>query len=325
MNFPSLNGNTVDLIIIIFLSFYTISGWRRGFVHAFLDLISFILSLLLAFKFYTFAAKFFVLNFSLPRGISNALGFLTISFLVEVIFFFLAVYIYHFFFKKIINSKVNMVLGFLPSFLSGLVLLIFLFTVLLSLPIRPDVKQQVEDSKIGGALASQTVGLEEKMSEVFGGAVQDTLNFLTVKPKSDEVVDLNFKTNNTTSDPASEKRMFELLNKDRENNGMKPLVFDDALRDVGRAHCKDMFARGYFSHYTPEGLSPFDRMTNAGIKYNAAGENLAYAPTAEIAELGFMNSPGHRANILSANFGRVGIGVMNAGVYGRMFCQEFTD
>jgi len=97
------------------------------------------------------------------------------------------------------------------------------------------------------------------------------------------------------------------------------------LQPVGRAHAADMLKRGYFSHYTPEGLSPFDRMEQAGITYLYAGENLAFSPNVTLAMQGLMNSPGHRENILSEHFGRVGIGVLDAGVYGEMFVQEFRD
>ena len=86
-----------------------------------------------------------------------------------------------------------------------------------------------------------------------------------------------------------------------------------------------MLKKGYFSHYTPEGLSPFDRMEKVGIVYLAAGENLALSPNADLAMQGLMNSEGHKANILSKDFGKVGIGAIDGGVYGQMYCQEFTD
>jgi uncharacterized protein YkwD len=66
-------------------------------------------------------------------------------------------------------------------------------------------------------------------------------------------------------------------------------------------------------------------MKKAGIKYMDAGENLALAPTVEIAHKGLMKSPGHRANILSPAFRKVGIGVIKNDVYGMMFSQEFAN
>jgi uncharacterized protein YkwD len=66
-------------------------------------------------------------------------------------------------------------------------------------------------------------------------------------------------------------------------------------------------------------------MDKANIKYMLAGENLALAPDVEIAHNGLMNSPGHRANILNSDYGKVGIGCMDGGMYGKMFSQEFTN
>ena len=86
-----------------------------------------------------------------------------------------------------------------------------------------------------------------------------------------------------------------------------------------------MLARGYFSHYTPEGLSPFDRMNQAHISFTYAGENLAFSANVQLAMQGLMNSPGHKANILSSHYHKIGIGVIDAGIYGEMFDQEFTD
>jgi len=86
-----------------------------------------------------------------------------------------------------------------------------------------------------------------------------------------------------------------------------------------------MFARGYFAHDTPENRDPFDRMREAGVRFVVAGENLAHGPTIQIAHTGLMNSPGHRANILRAQFGRVGIGIMDGGKRGLMVTQNFRN
>jgi len=100
---------------------------------------------------------------------------------------------------------------------------------------------------------------------------------------------------------------------------------DPELRLLARAYADEMFRRGFFAHDTPEGVDPFERMRDANIRFGLAGENLALAPTLDVAHNGLMNSPGHRANILKDGFRRVGIGVMDGGIYGKMFVQEFTD
>lgn len=86
-----------------------------------------------------------------------------------------------------------------------------------------------------------------------------------------------------------------------------------------------MFERGYFSHYSSEGKDVGDRLIEAGIYFNYAGENLALAPDINRAHQGLMDSPGHRRNILDPAFGKIGIGVIDGGVYGKMTTQVFTD
>jgi uncharacterized protein YkwD len=119
--------------------------------------------------------------------------------------------------------------------------------------------------------------------------------------------------------------MLVMVNEERSKEGLKPVKADPEMAEVARKHSKDMFARGYFSHVTPDGKDPFDRMRADGVKFLTAGENLALAQTLSIAHKGLMNSPGHRANILKPTFGRLGIGVLDGGIYGLMITQNFRN
>jgi uncharacterized protein YkwD len=154
-----------------------------------------------------------------------------------------------------------------------------------------------------------------------------TLGFLTVKPEptSGETIELKFIVSDPAPDTDDEQRMLDLVNAERTKRDLPPLAMDATLRSLARSYALDLFARGYFSHTSKEGLSPFDRMRNAGVIYGMAGENLALAPTLEQAHDGLMKSPGHRANILNPGFRKICIGVLDGGVYGKMFVQEFTD
>ena len=95
-------------------------------------------------------------------------------------------------------------------------------------------------------------------------------------------------------------------------------------RPVARQHSEEMFRLKYFGHQSPVSGSPFDRLAAAKISYSRAGENLAYAQSVAVAHRGLMDSEGHRENILRPEFTRVGIGVIAAGSYGRMFTQLFV-
>ena len=118
--------------------------------------------------------------------------------------------------------------------------------------------------------------------------------------------------------------MFDLVNEERVNDGKQPLVWDDALLPIARAHSEEMFKLKYFSHQSPVNGSPFDRLKAAGVTYTRAGENLAYAQSVTIAHRGLMESEGHRENILRPEFTHIAIGVISAGPYGRMFTQMFV-
>ncbi len=178
---------------------------------------------------------------------------------------------------------------------------------------------------------SATLGLERPFEGIFGPAARQALGFITVEPPTqpgeanEGGIQLQFTVSNAQPDPADEQGMLALVNQERTSRGLVALQMDDALVQLARSHADDMFKRGYFAHVTPEGKDPFDRMHDAGVTYQYAGENLALAPTLQIAHDGLMNSPGHRANILNPNFRKIGIGVLDGGVYGKMFVQEFTD
>src|SRR5579872_986596 len=322
--------NWIDYVIIGVLLFYAVEGYALGAIPALFDLLQFSISFFLGLSWYSFLTPLVVHFFSLPQGIGNAISFFFIAFVAEfVLHFFLG-----FFFRKVLQDsflqkpemrEVNKLLGVLPGSISGLVLVMFLLTVVAAIPTTPFLKEALNNAKIGGILLARSQLIEKQVGNVFGKAANDTLNFLTVEPDSNSSVSLHFTYPNGTEDTQAEGQMLAMVNQERAKVGLPTLVTNSPLQQVGLAHARDMLTRGYFSHYTPEGLSPFDRMDKAGIQYTAAGENLAFSPNVTIAMQGLMQSPGHRANILSKDFGKVGIGVIDAGIYGEMFDQEFTN
>ncbi len=109
-----------------------------------------------------------------------------------------------------------------------------------------------------------------------------------------------------------EQTVFELVNVERQSRGLRPLQVDAKLFEVARLKSVDMHDKRYFSHTSPTYGSPFDMMRRFGITYRFAGENIAAGQTSpEAAVRGWMNSPGHRANILNPNYTHIGIGYHN--------------
>jgi len=324
--------NFLDIVIVLIILFYVREGYTLGFTIAFMDLLSFIIAFIGALKFYGILANFFTTFFNMPLGLANALGFFIVAFVSEIILSLLTRRAARYLpglpagssFSKVFGS-LNHWLGIIPGMISSFIILSFLLTVIVTFPSSPFIKQAVNNSVIGSKLIANTSQFEDALNNIFGGALNETLNFLTVEPKSNEIIQLHFKVSNGTVDEKAEQQMLQLVNSERVKQGLDPLSADPKLQAIARAHSNDMFQRGYFSHYTLEGLSPFDRMSRAGISYEYAGENLALAPSTTLAMQGLMNSPGHRANILDPNFRVVGIGVINGGIYGEMFTQDFTN
>jgi len=123
---------------------------------------------------------------------------------------------------------------------------------------------------------------------------------------------------------AQEQQMVNLVNQERTNQGLKALAVDTRLVKVARMKSMDMIKNNYFGHQSPVYGSPFDLLKSQGITYHTAGENLAGNSSVTSAHTGLMKSSGHRANILNANFTKIGIGIIKGGPYGLMISQEFT-
>lgn len=315
--------NWVDLVIIISLILFALEGLNRPFILEILDFFSFLLSFFLSFRYYNLGSRFFESQFQIPHGLALVLGFMVVWFLAEIIFYLVV----RILIPKLPKWDFSLMgsLSAVPAFLRGLIFIALILVLLATFPIQPAIKRGITDSTIGSLILKEAYGLEQPVKNVFGGVTNDTLTFLTIKPKTDERVDLGFVSNEFKVDEQTENAMINLINKERGSRGLKSLKFDVRLTEVARRHSEDMFERGYFSHYSPEGETVADRAFKAGIDFLVIGENLAFAPSLELAHNGLMNSEGHRANILSEDYDRVGIGVLDGGVYGKMFTQVFVN
>ncbi|MEV0176119.1 CAP domain-containing protein [Streptomyces sp. NPDC050803] len=116
----------------------------------------------------------------------------------------------------------------------------------------------------------------------------------------------------------------DLTNRERTRAGLPPLAVDPVLTAAAQAHSADMVARAFYSHTSPDGSRPWDRAAAAGSARRSIGENIACGQrsAAEVVE-GWMNSPGHRANILKPDFTHIGVGFAGGGRAGTYWTQVF--
>jgi hypothetical protein len=126
-----------------------------------------------------------------------------------------------------------------------------------------------------------------------------------------------------------EWKMLKLVNKDRRKHGLKSLRMQQDLREVARKHSKDMARKDYFEHENTAGQTPFDRLEEARVTDIVAGENLAkirgFKNPVVKAEIGLMNSPGHRANILNGEYNTVGVGIIKSVDQSFYYTQNFAS
>lgn len=160
-------------------------------------------------------------------------------------------------------------------------------------PVVPDTPEETPD------VPEETPDIPEETPDV--PVVPDTPE---EEPESPSIPD-----EDSGSVSALERRVVELVNAERADYGLSPLTLSVQLSDGARLKSQDMRDNRYFDHNSPTYGTPFEMMKSLGITYSAAAENIAmgYA-TAEAVVTGWMNSAGHRANILSDKYTHIGVG-----------------
>ena len=131
------------------------------------------------------------------------------------------------------------------------------------------------------------------------------------------------KATNESNLTADELETFNLINEQRAKNGLSALKIDMEVQRVARIKAQDMVNNNYFSHTSPTYGSPFDMLKSFGISYKSAGENIAGNSSNSAAVTAWMNSSGHRANILNSSYNYTGVGVVTGSKYGKIYVQMF--
>ncbi len=322
--------NWIDYLVFLGLILFMIEGYTVGFVAGMMDVIGFLLAFGVGLRIYRPLGDIILRYIPLPQMVVYSVIFAFTAIFVELGFRLLEEKLGGKLQKEVGTLstgliRTNKIFGIFTGFLAGFVLITFLLTIMVVFPVSSIIKQGVSSSTVGTLLVSKAQSAEGDLTRFFGGTSHDFLTFLTVEPDAKGTLPLTFKVANGTDMPIIEDDMLASINAERAKVQLPPLSMDEQLRDVAKAYAQDMLSMGYFSHYSIGGKSPFDRLDDAGIQYDSAGENLAFSANMQLAMQGLMQSPGHKANILSPDFHKVGIGVIDAGSYGQMFVQEFTN
>ncbi|HZY37107.1 MAG TPA: CvpA family protein [Mucilaginibacter sp.] len=317
--------NFIDFVLFIILLACVLAAVRRGFILSTLQLLSWLGSLVIGFIFYKPFSGVLLEIFPGIGVFSAVLSFILIVIVARILFDRLAERILLETPFYVHTSALNKILGILPGLVDGYIWAALLAVFLLLMPFPGPLSREAHNSKLAAGLAGKTGWLEHWLSPVFAEIPAPVTDGPETEHGEEKFTKLPFTVKQPEVRPDLEAEMLRLINKERTQRGLAPLKADPKLCAVARKHSVDMLARGYFSHYTPEGVDPFARMRNDDIHFLAAGENVALAPTLWQAHTGLMHSPGHRANILNPAFGRLGIGIEDGGIYGLMITQDFRN
>lgn len=309
--------NSVDIFLVVIMLAAAITGFRFGALRFVLELFKWSVAVIAGILLYSNTAEKVVKELPALNYWYLPLSLVTGFIIVYIILSLLQ--------RVLLNATdtetrvhvLDRISGIIPGLLLG-ILLSAVTAKLLTLSVIDGISNEAEKSEVAAMLSPYSEIAEKKITPLLEKTFDVALSEGKAKPDV-------FATDHYNIRPDLEQQMLQLLNGERKKKGLKPLVADEPLKAVARAHSADMIKRGYFSHITPEGKDPFYRMKKAGINYRSAGENLAYAATLEKAHRGLMNSPSHRAAILNKSFGRVGIGIVDGGKSGLMISQEFKD
>lgn len=317
----------IDVLIILLIGNAAYWGRRRGLLLVSLELVSIITATVTAVLAYVPLGRLIHLTgLSLPR--SRVIGFLAVWFVIEIGFAVLTRYALLPRLQRLTNP--GQVRDILAGAINGLKVAALLAVAIIAfsdLPIQHGTRSLVTEARIPRAILEVGSGVADAWDAGPGRDLTESLSTFVISndPESRQRIDLTFKTTDIRPDPTDEAAMLVLVNRERTSRGLGALTLNVGARGVARAYSTRMLREGYFSHLDNDGHNPFDRLSAGGVGFGAAGENLALAPNLQRAHNGLMNSPGHRRNILSPRYRTVGIGIIDAGPYGIMVSQEFTD
>ena len=317
--------NPIDLLLVAVMVLAAIAGVRAGFVTTTYGLVTWVSALVLALALQGPTAALLA-RAGLASPVGRAVGFIVVLLGLELVFTVIGRAAIAPVVRRLHRSRpgviVDRVLGIVPAILRVLVIAAIALAAALVLPVGNDVRAAIDGSRIAQVLVAQVSAIQPRLG-AFASEPDGAPLFVT-KLGADDTQKLDLPDGLTlVPDPEAEQQLVALVNEERTSRGLGALTLDPRLVPVARAHSEEMFRLKYFSHQSPVAGSPFDRIAAAKITYRRAGENLAYAHSVAAAHRGLMESPGHRENILHPDYTRIGIGVITAGPYGRMFTQLF--
>ena len=324
------NIEYIELFVYIFIVFFVINGWKKGFLLQFFYLMVLLISIALSFRYSdqvgSYISSWFNSNIQLSEIFGGVLIFITVLTVSSFFQNFLAN-------NKKQRDVGNKILGgFVSLLVSNLILtLIFTITSILSVP------QFFEDTLENSNLVSfytDTSGTPQQALELITGTdlikvvsrIKDLTGKSSVVVGEQGCIEIpKYSLSNLSNNNEQKDELYELLLTERSNQNLAPLELSEKLSNIALNYAYVMYQDGFWCHKNPKnGELVGDRLSKQGFPYIDIGENLALSSSVRSGHISLMNSESHKNTILDNEFKRVGIGIVS-GPLGLIIVQIFSS
>ena len=324
------NIEYIELFVYIFIVFFVINGWKKGFLLQFFYLMVLLISIALSFRYSdqvgSYISSWFNSNIQLSEIFGGVLIFITVLTVSSFFQNFLANN------QKQRDVGNKLLGGFVSLLVSNLILtLIFTITSIISVP------QFFEDTIENSNLVSfytDTSGTPQQALELITGTdlikvvsrIKDLTGKSSVVVGEQGCIEIpKYSLSNLSNNNEQKDKLYALLLTERSNQNLAPLELSEKLSDIALNYAYAMYQDGFWCHKNPKnGELVGDRLSKQGFPYIDIGENLALSSSVRSGHISLMNSESHKNTILDNEFKRVGIGIVS-GPLGLIIVQIFSS
>ena len=324
------NIEYIELFVYIFIVFFVINGWKKGFLLQFFYLMVLLISIALSFRYSdqvgSYISSWFNSNIQLSEIFGGVLIFITVLTVSSFFQNFLAN-------KQKQRDVGNKLLGGFVSLLVSNLILTLIFTITSILSVPQFFEDTIENSNLV-SFYTDTSGTPQQALELITGTdlikvvsrIKDLTGKSSVVVGEQGCIEIpKYSLSNLSNNNEQKDELYELLLTERSNQNLAPLELSEKLSDIALNYAYVMYQDGFWCHKNPKnGELVGDRLSKQGFPYIDIGENLALSSSVRSGHISLMNSESHKNTILDNEFKRVGIGIVS-GPLGLIIVQIFSS
>ena len=324
------NIEYIELFVYIFIVFFVINGWKKGFLLQFFYLMVLLISISLSFRYSNQVGSYISSWFNSNIQLSEIFG--------GVLIFITALTVSSFFQNFLANNQKqrdvgNKILGGFVSLLVSNLILTLIFTITSIFSVPQFFEDTIENSNLV-SFYTDTTGTPQQALELITGTdlikvvsrIKDLTGESSVVVGEQGCIEIpKYSLSNLSNNNEQKDELYALLLTERSKQNLAPLELSEKLSDIALNYAYTMYQDGFWCHKNPKnGELVGDRLSKQGFPYIDIGENLALSSSVRSGHISLMNSESHKNTILDNEFKRVGIGIVS-GPLGLIIVQIFSS